>query len=298
MKDLKVHIVEVGPRDGLQNWGSTVQTQNKVNMIMRLYATGLERVEITSFVHPKWVPQLSDAEQVCAMLPAELVEKSRALVPNQKGYERAVRSGIRNVIVNIGATEAFNEKNLNATISDTLKEIESICQRAVGDNVKVDASISVSFGCPYSGKVEPDKPVELARRCVELGCSEVSFGDTVGYANPKSVSALLELALKHIHVPIFMHFHDTRGLALANTVIALEYGIRGFEGSVGGIGGCPFAPGATGNVATEDLIYMLHVMGYQTSCDLDSLVMAARELSGMLGSDLPGKVHKAGIVIV
>ena len=289
-----VGFTEVGPRDGFQNWPEPVPTAVKLDLIRAALEAGVERVEATSMVSPKWVPQLADSRQVLAALDAD-IDRVRVLVPNRRGYDDAIALGVRNVLVNVGVTDGFNRKNLNRSVQETLAEIEAITDDARGRGVRVDASISVAWGCPFDGPVTPAQVIEVAHRVVDSGCVELSFGDTIGVAFPDGVKAISELALDRFpDTRIAMHFHDTRGMGVANTLAALEVGVRNFEGSIGGIGGCPFAPNSTGNVCSEDLLLMVSELGFETGVDIDRLALAARVLARELDADLPGKVHRAG----
>lgn len=295
MAEDRVDFVEVGPRDGFQNWPHPVTTEVKVGLVKRALQAGVPRVEATSMVHPRWVPQMADAEDVLAAMTDQEMAQIRVLVPNLKGLERAIGSRARNVLVNIGATDGFNQHNLNRTVQETLADISDVLGRAQAEGIKVDASISVSWGCPYEGRVAPERVMDLSSRLVEMGCSELSFGDTIGVATPTSVIELCTRAVERFPTtPLFMHLHDTRGMALANALVALECGVRGFEGSVGGIGGCPFAPNSTGNVCSEDLLALVQDLGYETGIDVDAMVEAARVMAADLVADLPGRLHRAG----
>ena len=295
-------FIEVGPRDGFQNWPAAVPTEVKLKLIRAALAAGVPRVEATSMVSPKWVPQLADSAQVMAGLTNNLINESpadleriRVLVPNQRGYQDALAAGARNVLVNVGVTDGFNRHNLNRSVAETLGEIGHIALDALERGVRVDASISVAWGCPYDGPVEPEQAIALGERVVELGVAELSFGDTIGVATPSGVRSLSSMALERFpNVDIAMHFHDTRGMGLANAMAALEVGVRTLEGSVGGIGGCPFAPNSTGNVCSEDMLAMVTDLGYETGIDVDALTHAARDLEAALGAELPGKLHRAG----
>ncbi len=286
-----IEFVEVGPRDGLQNLPAPAPTAFKIELIQRLLATGLARVEATSFVHPRWVPQLADAEVVLAGLEPGFRPRIRVLIPNRKGLERARQAQITNVVVNIGATETFNHKNLNHSIAATLDELETLSGEAKTAGIRVDGSISVAFGCPYEGPVALESVLGLARRLHAMGIEEISIADTIGIADPRQARQRFE-ALKTAlpAARLAAHFHDTRGMALANTVAALEAGVTIFEGSVGGIGGCPFAPGATGNVSSEDLLYMVERMGIRTGVDVPKLVAVARWAGAALERTLPGRL--------
>jgi hydroxymethylglutaryl-CoA lyase len=291
----QVVFTEVGPRDGFQNWPDPVSTEVKLELIRAAFDAGIGRVEATSMVSPRWVPQMADAESLLGRLTPDEKAGVRVLVPNIKGYDRAVACGARNVLVNVGATDGFNMHNLNREIEDTLSEIEDLMAGTVEDGVRVDASISVAWGCPFEGPVDPARVIEIGRRLVAAGVAELSFGDTIGVATPAGVKGLAAAALEEFRdVDVSMHFHDTRGMALANALAALEVGVRMFEGSIGGIGGCPFAPNSTGNVCSEDLIEMINDLGYETEIDVEKLIGAARRMSAALGQELPGKLHRAG----
>jgi hydroxymethylglutaryl-CoA lyase len=286
-----VEWVEVGPRDGLQSWPTTLPTPAKVGLITGLLDCGFRRVEATSMVHPKWVPQLADAEAVLEALQ-DRRDQLRVLVPNRKGLDRALAAGIRNVAVTVAATDGYNQHNLNRSVKDTLGEIAQITTQAGRDAVVVDASISVAFGCPYEGKVSPQRVAEVATALAEDNIEEISLGDTIGIANPAQVEGLFqELKAQLPAVRWGAHFHDTRGTALANLLSALETGVNLFEGSVGGIGGSPFAPGAAGNLCSEDALAMLEAMGMATGVDVNRLIEVARGLERTLGAPLPGRLH-------
>jgi isopropylmalate/homocitrate/citramalate synthase len=291
----EIRFTEVGPRDGFQNWPDPVPTDVKVRLVRAALAAGVPRVEATSMVSPKWVPQMADGEQVLAALTAHEMERVRVLVPNLKGLERAVTAGVRNVLVNVGVTDGFNRKNLNRSVAETLEDIRQVIEVAEDEDVRVDASVSVAWGCPYDGPVSVDQTIDVAMRLVDLGVSEISFGDTIGVAMPTGVGTLATYALDRLGTTeISMHFHDTRGMGVANVYSALEHGIEMFEGSIGGIGGCPFAPRSTGNVCSEDLLFMVQESGYDTGVDVWAMAAAAQELAKELGNDLPGKLHRAG----
>ncbi|HXN01645.1 MAG TPA: hydroxymethylglutaryl-CoA lyase [Candidatus Dormibacteraeota bacterium] len=286
-----VEWVEVGPRDGLQSWPATLLTPVKVGLITGLLDCGFRRVEATSMVHPNWVPQLADAEAVLEALQ-DRRDQLRVLVPNRKGLERALAAGIRNVAVTVAATNGYNQHNLNRTVKDTLWEIQEITTQAGRDGVVVDASISVAFGCPYEGRVSPQWVADVAAALADDNIEEISLADTIGVANPAQVETLfLDMKERLPAVRWGAHFHDTRGTALANLLSALETGVNLFEGSVGGIGGSPFAPGAAGNLCSEDALAMLEAMGIATGVDVSRLVEVARGLERTLGAPLPGRVH-------
>jgi len=286
-----VDWVEVGPRDGLQSWASPVPTPAKVGLIAGLLDCGLRRVEATSMVHPKWVPQLADAEAVLEALQ-DRMDRLRVLVPNRQGLDRAKAAGVRNIAVTVAATDGYNRQNLNRSVQETLNDIIEIGRVATVDGVAVDSSISVAFGCPYEGAVSPARVAELAVALADGGIREITLADTIGVANPAQVEELFQ-AMKE-RLPLVRwgaHFHDTRGAAMANLLSALETGVSLFEGSVGGLGGSPFAPGAGGNLCTEDALTMLEAMGIKTGVDIDRLIEVARGLERTLGSRLPGKMH-------
>jgi len=296
-----VEWVEVGPRDGLQSWPSSLPTPAKVGLITGLLDCGFRRVEATSMVHPNWVPQLADAEAVLEALQ-DRRDQLRVLVPNRRGLERALAAGVRNVAVTVAATDGYNQHNLNRSVKDTLWEIQELTTQAARDGVLVDASISVAFGCPYEGRVEPQSVADVAAALVENNIEEISLADTIGIANPAQVEELFQdLEGRLPAVRWGAHFHDTRGTAIANLLSALETGVNLFEGSVGGIGGSPFAPGAAGNLCSEDALAMLEAMGIVTGVNVSRLVDVALALERTLGAPLPGRVHglaqsKAGTV--
>ena len=286
-----VDWVEVGPRDGLQSWASPVPTPAKVGLIAGLLDCGLRRVEATSMVHPKWVPQLADAEAVLEALQ-DRMDRLRVLVPNRQGLDRAKAAGVRNIAVTVAATDGYNRQNLNRSVQETLNDIIEIGRQATVGGVAVDSSISVAFGCPYDGAVSPARVAELAVALADGGIREITLADTIGVANPAQVEELFQAMKERLSLVRWgAHFHDTRGAAMANLLSALETGVSLFEGSVGGLGGSPFAPGAGGNLCTEDALTMLEAMGIKTGVDIDRLIEVARGLERTLGSRLPGKMH-------
>ena len=297
----KVWFTEVGPRDGFQNWPRPVPTPVKLELIDAALDAGVPRVEVTSMVSPRWVPQLADAESVLESLRdagGDVLKRVRVLVPNLKGMERASRffdDGLANVLVNVGVTDGFNRHNLNRSVEETLIDIGEVVAAAAPSKVRVDASVSVAWGCPYDGPVAPDRVIAVAQRLAEMGVAELSFGDTIGVAGPAEVGRLSELALEEFAgIEVAMHFHDTRGLGVANAQAALAAGVRRLEGSIGGIGGCPFAPNSTGNVCSEDMLAMVAELGFETGIDVDRLMQAAVSLERALDEELPGKLHRAG----
>jgi hydroxymethylglutaryl-CoA lyase len=271
-----VEVVEVGPRDGLQNELTTVTTEDKIDLLKALTATGLKRFEATSFVSPRWVPQLADADEVMTGLPVTPGTIYGGLVPNERGYERARGTGIREVVLVISATEGHSRANLNRTVAEALAAIPTIARRCRDDGIHIRVSVSTAFGCPFDGVPDIERVLWIVQSVVAADIDEVTLCDTIGVANPQQVfETLSRIRRSHPHLKVGAHFHDTRGLALANVVAALDAGIRTFDASIGGLGGCPFAPGAAGNVATEDLVYMLSEMGIETGIDLERLLVVS-----------------------
>ena len=286
-----VRIVEVGPRDGLQNEKALIPTADKIALIDRLSATGLRSIEATSFVSPKWVPQLADAAEVFAGIRKAPGVSYPVLVPNLQGYERALAVGAKEVAVFSAASEAFNRKNINASIDESIERFLPVLERAGADGVKVRGYVSTVLGCPYQGEVPLADVVRVARRLHEAGCYEVSLGDTIGIGTPGKARAMLRAVAAEVPMAaLAIHFHDTRGQALANILACLEEGVAVVDSAVSGTGGCPYAPGASGNVATEDVVYMLEGMGIATGVDLPALVATGRWLAGLLGRASGSKV--------
>jgi len=286
---------EVGTRDGIQSLGAFVPTEQKIEMANRLATTGLTRIEVTSFMSPKAVPQMADAEQVMAGLVRVPGVSWEPLVPNVRGTQRALATNPDKVQVVLAASDTFNLKNIRMTIKDSLRSIGEIMPLAQAAGVPVIAAIATSFGCPFEGEVPEDRLLGIIGRLLELGAQEVSIADTTGMANPLQVERIMTRLLdRWPGVPFGLHFHNTRGMGLANVLAGLHAGVTTYDGSVGGIGGCPFAPKATGNVSTEDVVHMLHEMGVQTGIDLDALIGCAVRMSEILGNELPGQVMKAG----
>jgi len=290
----RVRIVEVGARDGLQNEKSILPAATKVELIDRLGDTGLDTIEATSFVSPKWVPQLADAAEVYAAIRKQPGVRYPVLVPNLQGYERARAVGVTDIAVFSAASEAFNRKNINASIDESIERFMPVMERARADGVSVRGYVSTVLGCPYQGDVPIADVVRVARRLHELGCYEVSLGDTIGIGTPAKARAMLAAVAGEVPMAaLAVHFHDTRGQALANILACLELGVAVVDSSVSGAGGCPYARGATGNVASEDVVYMLHGMGIATGVDLDKLIETGRWLSTQLARDNGSKVGKA-----
>ncbi len=294
--DRRVVWTDVAPRDGLQNISDTVATDVKVRLVRGLLDTGVARVEATSFVSPKWVPQLADAADVLAAFSAdERRDRIRVLIPNSRGLEMALAAGSGNVLVTIGATDSFNQRNVNRSVADSLRDIEAIVA-AAGDACTVDVAISVAFGCPFEGPVAPGVVTELVGALAAAGVAEIGLADTIGVASPNQVRQLCAAASAVVPSDrLSIHVHDTRGLGVANVVAAYEAGIDRFDGSAGGLGGCPFAPRSTGNVCSEDALAALDALGATTGVDLAAYLRVASRLAEDLGRDLPGKLYRAGL---
>lgn len=302
-----VRIVEVGPRDGLQNIKEPIETRHKVSYIELLAEAGCRDIEITAFVHPKLVPQLSDSFELCNLIreksasplsPSHVFGRQdisySALVPNIKGLERAIECGIKKVAVFTAASETFNQKNTNTSIDGSIERFREVVALARSNNIKVRGYVSTAFYCPFEGRIPPDKVVDVSAKLFDLGIYEVSLGDTIGAAVPTEVEEVLEKILGRFKADtIALHMHDTRGTALANVVQGLRMGISVFDASAGGLGGCPFAPGAAGNLATEDLVYTLEKMNIKTGIDLGKLSQASRFMEGILGYSLPSRYLQA-----
>ncbi len=289
----RVKVVEVGPRDGLQNEAATVSVDDRVAFCLALIEAGLSVVEPGAFVSPKWVPQMAGSDAVFSALPKDRAQLLM-LVPNQKGYESAKAAGVRAIAIFTASSDTFNLKNTNATIDESLRRFEEFTPDARAAGLFVRGYISTCFGCPYEGAVAPSKVGEVTRRLIELGCDEISLGDTIGVAVPSQVDDVLAAVSRHVDLSrLAVHFHDTRGTALANVLRALQLGVSIVDSSAGGIGGCPYAPGASGNLATEDLLYMLHGMGIETGVDLNKVAAASRLIGQRLGRELPSRYLKA-----
>jgi len=294
-----VQIREVGPRDGFQNEPEVIATDDKVRLVEMLARTGIRRLEVTSFVRPDVIPQVADGAEVLRRAEIPDGVSVSVLIPNERGLDNALalRDRFQEVNVFLSASETHNRKNVNRSIEESLSGLERVVGRAVGEGIRCEGVISVSFGCPYEGFVPPDRVFGIADRLAAAGCSEIAFGDTTGMANPVQARQLLAAARERLpRVELTAHFHNTRGQGLANVLAALEGGIRSFESSFGELGGCPVPRGATGNIATEDLVSMLHEMGYSTGIDLEALVECAREVQRVLGRSLSGHVIVAGPV--
>ena len=273
-----------------------VPTDDKVKLIDALSETGLRAIEITSFVNPKWIPQLADGGEVSRRITRKPGLVYSALVPNRQGLDAAIAAGMKEVAVFMSASETHNKKNINKTIAQTLAAFRDTVPPALAAGLRVRAYVSTVYGCPYEGAVDPGRAVELARALRDLGCYQISLGDTIGVANPRQVRDVLSRVIAEVPKPeVAVHFHDTRGTALANILVAVEMGITTVDAALGGLGGCPYAPGASGNVATEDVVYMLEGMGVRTGVDLDRLVDCARLASTLVGHEVPSKYYRAAI---
>ena len=289
-------IYEVGPRDGLQNEARQVPTAEKIRFIDSLVAAGIRDIEITSFVSPKWIPQLADSAEVARGVHRVPGVRMSALVPNRRGLDVAIAAGMKEIAVFMSASETHNKKNINKTIAETLAVFDDIVPPARAAGLAVRAYLSTVFGCPYEGDVDPERVVALTGTLRDLGVYQISISDTIGVANPRQVEDVLTRVLaKHPASALAVHFHDTQGTALANCVVALTLGIATIDASAGGLGGCPYAPGAAGNLATEDVVAMLHGMGVKTGIDLDKLTEASRTAATFVGHELPSKYLKAHI---
>lgn len=298
----RITVYEVGPRDGLQNEARQVPTPGKLVLLRALGEAGLRRIEATSFVSPRWIPQLADADEVVAGLPPGPDVAYAVLVPNDKGLARLLSALERrgpgaprvDAAVFLSASESHNRRNVNKSVDETLVAFERVIGPARERGLRVRGYVSTAFGCPYEGKVAPSRVAEVARRLLAMGCEQISLGDTIGVGTPDQVAGLLELLLPTVRAEqLALHMHDTRGTALANVLTGLQAGLTTFDAAIGGLGGCPYAPGASGNLATEDLVYLLHGMGYETGIDWDRLVAAGECAQDLVGRPLPGKALQA-----
>jgi hydroxymethylglutaryl-CoA lyase len=291
-----VGVKEVGPRDGLQAESAILPTEDKLRLIDCLGGAGLREIEASSFVSPKAIPALADAVEVFANLERRPGVVYSAIVPNEKGARRAVEAEADEIQVFLAATEGYNQSNVRMSVEDSLKQAVRIAEIVLGADIPFVAVLSTAFGCPYEGTVAPERVLGLCGRLIDMGVEEITFGDTTGMAYPTQVRELSEAyRQRYPEAPLRLHFHNTRGMGLANVLAALEVGVDRFDASVGGLGGSPYAPGATGNISTEDLVHMLHEMGIKTSIDLEALIGCAKMLEELLDHELPGQVMKAGI---
>jgi len=290
----RVTVVEVGPRDGLQNEERQIQTADKIAFVDRLSAAGLTVIEVSAFVSPKWIPRLADASEVFAGIVPRPGVRYTALVPNLAGLDRAIAAGVREVAIFAAASESFSLRNINKTVQDSLDVYRAVCARARESGLRVRAYLSTAFGCPYEGHIGPDRVAALTSELIAMGAFEVAVSDTIGVAHPGQVTAVLDTVGARVPLSqVALHFHDTRGTALANVLAALDAGVTTFDAAAGGLGGCPYAPGAAGNLATEDLIYMLDGLGIQTGVDLAALVAASRFIEPLVGHALPSRYVQA-----
>ncbi|MDZ7842695.1 MAG: hydroxymethylglutaryl-CoA lyase [Gammaproteobacteria bacterium] len=289
-----VRMFEVGPRDGLQNEPAGIPTEKKIKLIDMLSETGLRTIEVGSFVSPRWVPQMSDTEAVLKGIRRREGIMYPVLTPNIKGFEAAVNAGAHEVAVFGAASEGFSQKNINCSIAESLERFAPVCEAAKERNIRVRGYVSCVVGCPYEGHVDPEKVAEVSRAIYDLGCYEISLGDTIGVGTPKIVERMLYAVGERVPVDkLSVHFHDTHGQALANILTALQCGVTGVDSAVSGLGGCPYAHGASGNVATEDVLYMLNGMEIETGVDMDALLEASAYVSKALGRSPASKVARA-----
>ena len=290
----RVTIVEVGPRDGLQNENVSVSTADKVEFVDKLSAAGLPVIEVSAFVSPKWVPQMADAGEVFWGIARRQGVRYTALVPNLAGLERAIDAEVTEVAIFAASTETFSRKNINQSIDESLVNYKAVCERALAAGMRVRGYLSTAFGCPYEGAVAPETVAGIAARLVDLGVFEVAVSDTIGIAHPGQIPTVLDAVLARVPVEqVALHFHDTRGTALANVLAALPFGVATFDASAGGLGGCPYAPGAAGNLATDDLVYMLDGLGIETGVSLAALSEATAFIGARLDHPLPSRYAQA-----
>lgn len=289
-----VTLVEVGPRDGLQNEHQLVTPELRIELINRLADSGLRVIEAGSFVSPKWIPQMADTDKVVSKLELGSGIRFPVLVPNEEGLEKAIEAGVREIALFASATESFSQNNTNCSISESLSRLERVCRRALTENITVRGYISCVLGCPIEGEVQPGQVTPVAEALIDMGCFEISLGDTIGTGTPGSVTTLVEV-LSKVVPPTHLagHFHDTYGQGLANVLACLQLGVTTFDSSVAGLGGCPYAPGASGNLATEDLLFMLNGMGIKTGVSIDSIMATVRFISHQLNRPLLSKVGQA-----
>ncbi|MGB2716397.1 MAG: hydroxymethylglutaryl-CoA lyase [Vicinamibacterales bacterium] len=289
-----VTIVEVGPRDGLQNETTAVATEHKVEFVNRLSAAGLKVIEVAAFVSPRWVPQMADAEAVFAGIERQSGVRYAALVPNLAGLERAHASGVKEIGIFAAASETFSRKNINQSVNESLVAYRQVCSRARDLGIRVRGYVSTAFGCPFEGEVSSNRVAEVCDALISMGAFEVAVSDTIGIAHPGQVPQVVAAVAARIPLDsIALHFHDTRGMALANVLTGLDLGVATFDASAGGLGGCPYAPGATGNLATEDLVYMLQGLGIPTGINLDALLDASAYIEAHVGHPLPSRYYQA-----
>jgi hydroxymethylglutaryl-CoA lyase len=291
----KITVVEVGPRDGFQNEPNFIPTEHKIQIIDELSETGLKRIEATSFVHPKAIPQLADAAEVLARIKRKPGVCYEALIPNLKGMERAIKSGVQNVMMVVSASESHNQSNMKMSVAESLNGFKQIVKMALENGVRVTGGLATAFGCAFEGWVKPKKVERIIEEFLSMGVHEISLADTVGLADPISVKELVQKAMIRLNgIPLRVHLHNTRGQGLANVLAAMQEGATIFDASICGLGGCPYSPGATGNISTADLVNMLHSMGIQTDVDLVKLIECEKRTQILVGRDVPGQVMRAG----
>ena len=289
-----VKLVEVGPRDGLQNEHASISTADKIAFVNALTAAGHTMIEVSAFVSPKWVPQMADAAEVFAGIDRKRGVRYTALVPNLQGLERASSAGVSEVAIFAAASETFSRKNINQSIDESLANYSGVVKTAAREGLEVRGYLSTCFVCPFEGPVDPARVAEVAQRLLDLGCYEIAVSDTIGAAHPGQVTAVLDAVTKTVPLEkVALHFHDTRGTALANVLAGLDYGVTTFDSSAGGLGGCPFAPGAAGNLATEDLLFMLNGLGIDTGVSIDGVAAASRLIETKLDHKLPSRYLQA-----
>ncbi|HEU4939853.1 MAG TPA: hydroxymethylglutaryl-CoA lyase [Vicinamibacterales bacterium] len=294
----RVTVVEVGPRDGLQNESSTISTGDKIAFVDSLTRAGLPVIEVSAFVSPKWVPQMADASDVFAGITRRSNTRYTALVPNLAGLERAHAAGVREVAIIAAASDTFSLRNIHQDVDASLDTYRAVCARASELEIRVRGYVSTAFGCPFEGEVAPARVATVAEALMNMGTFEVAISDTIGIAHPGRVRGVVGVVAERVPLhAIALHLHDTRGTALANVLTALELGIGTFDASAGGLGGCPYAPGATGNLATEDLVYMLNGLGIETGIDLSALVQASALIEPRLGHPLVSRYYRATVAV-
>ena len=291
-----VEIVDVGPRDGIQSQSTLLDTDTKLAFISRLIDAGVKRIEVASFVNPKRVPQMADVDAVVSRLPQRDDVKTIGLVLNRRGFDRAVASGVDQINCTTVASETFCQRNQGSSVAEMDQTIAEIVREAQANKLFFGVTIGASFGCPFEGEIDPQQVAEMVKRFADLGVDEIALADTIGVAGPSDVSRMLELVNAVAgHSALRVHFHNTRNTGVANAYAAIQAGVRIIDASCGGVGGCPFAPGATGNVATEDILYMLHRMGMETGISVEKIIGTSKWLEGPLGSPMPSMVSRAGL---
>lgn len=289
-----VTLVDVGPRDGLQNEALPVEARDKIELVHRLQAAGLRQIEVTSYVSPKWVPQMADNAQVMAGVARQAGMRYSVLTPNMKGFEGALAAQVDEVVIFAAASEAFSQRNINCSIAESIERFRPVAEAARAQGMRVRAAVSCALGCPYQGEVAVDAVEDVVKRLLDIGSDHIGIADTIGVGTAGRVKAVMQAAMKHVPLnELSGHFHDTYGQALTNIYACLELGVHTFDASVAGLGGCPYAKGATGNVATEDVVYLLHGLGISTGIDLDKLVDAGAFISGVLGRKPVSRVSNA-----